>query len=141
MQAQKIKLPGTYLYLIKLKKKLLRAHPKTHDPQIKNLANNIDNRIKKNIKSLNHTKRNSIVGKITSSNPSEAKFWQAINPQNDNETQPLPSLEKSKQEKLEILANHLQNVHSNPHSLGKTQRTSSNTKKPIDSINRFEWMN
>ncbi|RMZ93419.1 RNA-directed DNA polymerase from mobile element jockey-like [Brachionus plicatilis] len=45
-QNQQIKLPGTLLFIIKLKKRLLRKHSKFRDSQIKNLANSLDNKVK-----------------------------------------------------------------------------------------------
>lgn len=116
---QKINLPGTLLYIIKLKKRLLRKYSRSHNSQIKNLANNLDNKIKRTITSLNNDKWNSVYENITNTNPSERKFWQAINTKNENEIKFLADSDKPKQEKVEILAEHLEKVFSNPHSQHK----------------------
>ncbi|RMZ96736.1 hypothetical protein BpHYR1_039409, partial [Brachionus plicatilis] len=110
----------TLLYIICLKKKLLREYSKTGNTQTKNLANNLDNKIKRTVTSLNNQKWNSIFESITNPNPSERKFWRAINTNNETEKKFLPNSDKTNNEKVELLADHPQNVFSNPHSQNKS---------------------
>ena len=108
--------------MIKLKKKQLRQYAISHDPLVKNLANNLHNKIKKQIKALNREKWSAIYEKLTKTNPSEKKFWNVINKKTEEEVEFLQKSSKTDHEKAEILADHMEKIYANSHSIEKNTR-------------------
>lgn len=108
---QNINLPGSIKYLIKFNKTSATTICNyTHDPTVKNLANNLHNKIKKQIKQLNREKWNAVYENLTKTNLSEKKFWNALNKKTEEEVEFLQNSNKIDYEKAEILADHMEKV-------------------------------
>ncbi|RNA38768.1 hypothetical protein BpHYR1_014797 [Brachionus plicatilis] len=74
------------------------------------------------IKKINLEKWNALYENLNKSSPSERKFWKTLNASTENDTDFMENSNITDQEKAEIMADHLEKVLSNKHSLNKNTR-------------------
>ena len=115
-KSYKVKIPKDLFSMIKAKKKLNRIYSCTHDPDIKNIINNLSIKIKRYNKKLLNENWNDQCAFLADKKPSEPVYWSIIK-QIETGNQPkshtvLPGT-KSSEEKAEIFSEFYGNIFKN----------------------------
>jgi exonuclease III len=118
-KSRKFNFPNELLKMIKTKKQLQRAFSDSHDPVIKNLINNISNKIKRFNRKLLDEHWNAQCAYLATKKPSEQVYWNVIkkiesgNTHKDNEI--LPNTKKP-EEKARQFSDYYEKIFRNDKS-------------------------